>query len=75
MKEFNMFKFTKKAFLILAGIFVILSLPVFASGSTQSSAVSPIYSDQAVIRAVSTISEIFGDGQKVTAVICEYEGI
>ncbi|MDR1901896.1 MAG: hypothetical protein LBQ88_06420 [Treponema sp.] len=68
-----MFRFTKKAFLIPAGIFVILSLPAFASGSSQSSAVSPIYSDQAGIRAVSTISEIFGDGQKITTVVCEYE--
>ncbi|MFP3090310.1 hypothetical protein LQZ21_08285 [Treponema sp. TIM-1] len=68
-----MCKFARKVFLILSGIFVISSFPAAASGRSESAVVSPIYSDQAGIKAVFTISEIFGDGQKVTNVVCEYE--
>jgi predicted peptidase len=68
-----MYKFAKKIFLTASGIFVIASFPIMASGTSQSGAVSPIYSSQTGIKAIFTINEIFGDGQKVTSVVCEYE--
>jgi predicted peptidase len=68
-----MYKFAKKASLILVGICIIPSFSVFASGRTESAAVSPNSGQPGDIKTVFTISESFGDGQKVTNVICEYE--
>jgi predicted peptidase len=74
LEEQRMNKFiTKFLFGLTAILLVALSVACSTTGSSASGGSQSSGSKTSSIKSVMTISETFGDGQKVTTVVCEYE--